>query len=104
MESAERNWRIYISGPMTGTEDYAERFAKAEAYLADRGYSVVNPAKLDAALPADLTYEEHMEVDMLLLASCDAVYMMKGWRDSRGANREYGYARGANKEIYYEEE
>lgn len=26
------------------------------------------------------------------LADCDAIYLLDGWQQSRGANREYGYA------------
>lgn len=46
--------RIYISGPITGTTDYKERFAVAEEKLKANGYEVVNPAKLAAALPESL--------------------------------------------------
>ena len=45
--------RIYISGPVTGTKDYKERFARAEGYLSGMGFSVVNPPKVNAALPPD---------------------------------------------------
>ena len=40
---------IYISGPITGTSDYMERFEKAEKELIENGYSVINPAKVNAA-------------------------------------------------------
>ena len=45
--------KIYISGAITGTDDYMERFSKAEKELAEQGYSVVNPAKVNAQLPED---------------------------------------------------
>ena len=38
--------KIYISGAITGTDDYMKRFAKAEKELTEKGYSVVNPAKV----------------------------------------------------------
>ena len=50
--------KIYISGAITGIDDYMERFAKAEKKLTEQGYSVVNPAKVNAQLPEDTTYEE----------------------------------------------
>ena len=83
--------RVYISGPMTGVENHIEQFAKAEQELQKQGHSVVNPALVDFILP-DGSYEEYMSVDMFLLDMCDAIYMLKGWRKSCGANREYGYA------------
>lgn len=39
------NTMIYISGKMTGTDDYAERFAKAEQELTRQGFSVINLAE-----------------------------------------------------------
>ncbi len=86
--------RVYISGPITGTDDYLERFAKVEGELIEQGYSVINPARTNATLPIDTEYEEYMSVAFTLLDLCDTIYMMKGWQDSRGANREYGYALG----------
>ena len=84
--------RIYISGPITGTDDYTERFARAESELTMEGYSVVNPARVNAQLPADTTYEEYMKMFFTMLDMCGCIYMLDGWQKSRGANREYGYA------------
>lgn len=36
---------IYISGKITGTEDYEDRFKKAEMELRSRGFNVLNPVK-----------------------------------------------------------
>lgn len=94
--------RIYISGAITGTEDYMKRFAKAEKYLTERGYSVVNPAKVNAQLPEDTTYEEYMKTSLCMLDMCDSIYMIHGWRKSCGANRELGYAMAKDKVIMYE--
>ena len=57
--------KIYISGAITGTDDYMEQFAKAEKELTEQGYSVVNPAKVNAQLPEDTSYEEYMKLDIL---------------------------------------
>ena len=84
--------KIYISGAITGTDDYMERFAKAEKELTEQGYSVVNPAKVNAQLPEDTTYEEYMKMCFCMLDMCDSICMLKGWEKSCGANREYGYA------------
>ena len=86
--------RIYISGPITGTENYLEHFKAAEDYWTSKGFSCINPAALDTVLPKDLSYEEHMDIDMHLMDMCDTIYLLKGWENSRGANREYGYALG----------
>ena len=86
--------KVYISGPVTGTgtEDYVERFQKAEDELYGQGFIPVNPAAVNAMLPEETAYEEYMKVSLVLLDMCDAIYLLEGWQDSRGANREYGYA------------
>ena len=94
--------KIYISGPITGTDDYMERFAKAEKELTEQGYSVVNPAKVNAQLPEDTTYEEYMKMCFCMLDLCDSIYMLNGWSKSCGANREYGYAMANDKTIIFE--
>lgn len=94
--------RIYISGAITGTTDYLDRFEKAEKELTEKGYVVINPAKVNAMMPVETTYEEYMKMSMTMLDMCDYIYMLKGWQQSRGANREYGYALGTDKVIMIE--
>ena len=53
-ENKKQTEHIYISGPITGTPDYMERFEKAEKELTENGYSVINPAKVNAMLPQDV--------------------------------------------------
>lgn len=91
--------RVYISGPITGVPDYMEKFEKAEKELTEKGLAVVNPAKINYRMPEDMTYEEYLEIDIRLIDLCDAIYMIRGWEMSRGANREYGYALGKGKVI-----
>lgn len=94
--------KIYISGAITGTDDYMERFEKAEKYLKERGYSVVNPAKVNAQLPGDTGYEDYMKMSFCMLDMCDGIYLLNGWKKSCGANREYGYAMAKGKTIIHE--
>ena len=94
--------KIYISGTITGTDDYMERFAKAEKELTEKGYSVVNTAKVNAQLPEDTTYEEYMKMSFCMLDMCEAIFMLQGWSKSCGANREYWYAMEKRKTIMYE--
>ena len=92
--------RIYISGQITDSPNYMTDFAAAELMLTEKGHSVVNPAKVLKEMPEDTNYDTYMNMSMEMLKSCDAIYMLKGWKNSRGANREYGYALGAELEIY----
>lgn len=95
--------KIYISGAITGTDDYMDRFADAEEKPKKEGHSVINPAAVNSMMPADTTYEEYMEMSLTMLDMCGAIYMLKGWEKSCGANREYGYALAADKLIVQEE-
>lgn len=83
--------RVYISGPIRGTGDYTQRFENAESELREHGFKPINPVKADA-ISDDLTIEERLKIDILLLGMCDAIYMLRGWEGSCGANREFGYA------------
>ena len=94
--------KIYISGAISNTDDYMERFAKAEKELAEQGYSVVNPAKVNAQLPEDTTYEEYMKMCFCMLDMRESIFMLQGWDKSCGANREYGYAMAKDMIIMYE--
>ncbi len=94
--------KTYISGAITDTDDYMERFAKAEKELTEQGYSVVNPAKVNSQLPEDTSHEEYMKMSFCMLDMCDSIYMLKGFDYSCGANREYGYALAKDMIIMFE--
>ena len=94
--------KIYISGAITGTDDYMERFANAEKELTENGYSAINPAKVNAQLPEDTSYEEYMKMCFCMLDMCDSICMLKDWEKSCGSNRELGYAMAKDMIIMYE--
>lgn len=52
--------KIYISGQITGTDDFMERFQKAENDLKEKGHIVYNPAHANSFMPDETTYEEYM--------------------------------------------
>lgn len=81
--------KVYISGAITGTTDYMERFDAAERKLIDLGHEVVNPAFINSFLPKDTTWDQYMAVSMALLDLCDGIYMIDGWKKSKGACKEH---------------
>ena len=95
--------KIYISGAISNTDDFMERFAKAEKELTEQGYSVINPAKVNAQLPEDTDYEDYMKMSFCMLSMCEAIYLLRGFEKSRGAKRELEFAKSEDMEIMYEE-
>ena len=81
-----------------------ERFAAVEQRLTDQGHSVINPAKVNSQMPQDTTYEQYMAMCDVMLRMADAIYMMRGWRWSKGASLECVWARQWGKQILYEED
>ena len=77
-----------------------KRFEMAEKALSN--YIVINPAKVNAQLPIETTWEEYMQMSMTMLKMCDSIYMLKGWEDSKGARLEYNYAVENNYKIIFE--
>ena len=94
--------KIYISGKITGTTDYMERFAKAEQDLTSRGFEVINPAKENARLPEGTPWKIYMAESLRMLLHCDAIYMMDGWKESRGARLENVVAHVCDLQIFHE--
>ena len=93
--------KIYISGAITGTTDYMERFSKAQAKLEAEGYMVFNPALVNSNLPEGTTYDEYMSMSFCMLGMCEAINMSPGWKLSNGAWRELGFAKRKGMEIFY---
>jgi len=84
--------KVYISGPITGTTDYMERFAVAERELTAAGHTVVNPARVNAGLPEETTHAEYMKMSLDMMDMCDTVFVLAGWQNSVGCNMEIAHA------------
>ena len=115
--------KVYTAGKMTGLPSFgAEGFRKAARVLRERGFEVISPLEMneDAGIYVDgLTGFEDLadqgfdlrttlanDLNVVLL-NVDAVMLLPGWRDSRGAIAEYATARAAGVptwELTYEDE
>ena len=86
--------RLYIAGPMSGLPDFNHpAFHQAAADLRAAGYIVTNPA--ENGLPIDSPWIDHMRRDItLMMARANAVALLPGWAQSRGARAEVRLARG----------
>lgn len=78
---------LYISGPMTGLPALNfPAFHEAARQLRAVGYKVINPAEHDEE--PGLPWEHYLRKDIRLLMDCDAVALLPGWENSRGARLE----------------
>lgn len=98
--------RVYISGAVTGDPDHSAHFTSMHRQIEARWpyAQIINPVEMIRALPDSLEYKEIMGFCMYALSKCDTICMLDGWEESKGANREYGYALGKDMAIMYEGE
>jgi len=84
---------LYVAGPMTGLPDFNRpAFDLAVRKLRGVGFGVLSPAELPAPGPAP-RWEDWMRAALRLLLDADAVALLPGWQDSRGASVERDLAR-----------
>ncbi len=88
---------LYLSGPITGTTDYVERFGTEAHRLRDRGYEVINPVQ---GVPAGLLHHEYMRRDLLLMLTCDGVALIAGSDESRGSKLEVQVAQACGLPVH----
>lgn len=99
---------IYISGCITNKDTLnpnevlhkIERFEKASQRLKGAGYTVVNPCNLPHM--HNHSWEAYLKEDLRAMLKCDAVYMLEGWKESKGAITEYEIAKLLKLEVLYE--
>ena len=83
---------IYLSGPMSGVENYRETFEAAARELTVAGHTVINPAELLQVAPeAAASRASFLLIDLHLLASADCMITLPGWRLSRGCLAEHAF-------------
>jgi hypothetical protein len=84
--------KLYVSGPMTGYADFNyPAFHEAAAFWRSQGHEVVSPAELN--VDTDGAWEQYLRNDLRALLDCDAITLLPGWEDSRGANLELHVAK-----------
>ena len=92
--------KVYLSGKITGDVDYRKKFEAVQNELRVYGYVVFNPA----VLPDGFEYEDYMSLDLLILSRCDAIYLLRDWKNSQGAKREVEEAKRLGLKILDEDD
>lgn len=101
--------RIYIAGPIKGKPDLnraefdraAKRFGESKRY-----FDVIDPHRIaiDEFWDEETPLSEVASVLLGLLTDCDAIYMLRGWEQSKGATAEHAVAKWIGLEIIYQGE
>lgn len=107
--------RVYIGGAISSDlVGYYDKFMKAEKYILSKGYDVYNPARLIDNPVHKAFFDEWIKKDtqkvwdyfMLQSApemySCDILYLIEGWTESKGARVESSIFTQRDKIIYEE--
>lgn len=117
---------VYVAGPMRGYPEFNfPAFAQATARLRAEGHVVFNPAEKDiehhdgvdisvgnitgsidqAASQHGFSLRRALGDDLAwICANADAIYMLKGWGDSKGANAELATAEALGLEVIFQGE
>jgi len=89
---------VYLAGPITGIDDYKNRFRVAEEQITVlfQARVVLNPA----VLPFGLEHAAYMRICIPMISEADCVLLLPGWRKSTGSQMEFSFARENGKQIY----
>lgn len=105
---------VYIAGPMKGIPSHNfPMFDRAKEVLLEMGHTVVSPADLNrshgysendtAFINGDIgpaEYAKLFKFDLQEILGCEAMVMLPGWINSKGASLEYAIARMIGQPVY----
>lgn len=108
--------KIYLAGPMAGLPEHNfPAFTVKAAELRALGHEVYNPAEIEPDVYAQITDEEKRALyhnsgyrnclSKELRWICDeaqAMYLLKGWEHSKGANSEFATGKAVGVQFFYE--
>lgn len=92
--------KIYLSGKISDLppEEVRAKFAQAADQIRALGHEPVSP--LDSGIDYGDKWEKHIAADIAMLLGCDAIYLLKDWKESKGARIEKAVANECQKSIY----
>ena len=98
---------IYVAGAYRNKTEWGLieniRHAEKEAIkLWQEGWAVICPHKNTAHFGGLCPDDTWLKGDIEMLKRCDAIYMLKGWQKSEGANMELATAKNSKLEVIYE--
>lgn len=100
---------IYVAGKYRGKTDYEKteniwHAVRVSVRLWELGWVAICPHANTAHFDcySNLPPQTYLNGDLEILKRCDAIFMLKGFRQSIGAMEEYKLAQKLNLEIFYE--
>jgi|SRR5690625_3370070 len=102
--------KVFISGKITGepiNECYRKFvLASMEVHKKLEDYSIlwdniINPIGLDG-IHFGISHKEAMKICFAELKTCTHIYMLKDWKESKGATMEHEFAKQNGLTIIYE--
>lgn len=97
--------KLYISGKISDDdpkikEKNLQRFHEMEKKLVSPVVEVINPASLEGEC---IEWEDYLARDLMIIAEQKPdVFMMEGWKESKGARLEHAFAKRLDLVIHYE--
>ena len=105
---------IYVAGKYSGKnfEEISKNIIsakKAAIELLKNGWAVITPHLNTCHFELyekyiGYTHKDWLKMDVVMLERCDAIFMLKNWKDSKGAKIELDFAREHEIKIYFENE
>lgn len=106
MSSKKLHLKVYVSGKISGLpeSEAMDNFIRGKAQLKElfnlRVKEIVTP--FDLPHLHDKRWDSYMREDIVELMSCDAIFMLKDWRSSKGAILEHDIAQRLDFIIIYQ--
>lgn len=93
---------IYLSGKITGQNNYRELFEEAKKDAEDKfpGATIINPAEI--SLPEICEWEDYMSICLRLLDKANIIYLLDNWLESKGARKECVTALKKGLRVYFQ--
>jgi len=93
--------KLYVSGPMTGIPEFNYPAFEAACFaLRAAGHHVVSPHEINPPDGVDHPWEWYLRRDIVGLLECEAIVVLPGWEQSRGARLETLIAEGLGMGFY----
>lgn len=89
--------KVYISGKITGDDDYLAKFRWASVLAKMNGFIPINPTKGEKK---GKPWSYYMKRDVKKLVKCDAILLIYDWAVSRGARIERSLAKALGLDVY----